>query len=65
MPEAKKVGDSKSFLVLYLSGAPFSSTTQPPAFCKIQAPAIQTTQQYSNPFKCLFSDIATARGHWT
>jgi hypothetical protein len=52
MPEAKKVGDSKSSLVLYLSGAPFSST-------------IQTTQQYSNPFKCLFSDIATARGHWT
>jgi hypothetical protein len=39
MPEAKKVGDSKSSLVLYLSGAPFSSTTQPPAFCKIQAPA--------------------------
>jgi hypothetical protein len=44
MPEAKKVGDSKSFLVLYLSGAPFSSTTQPPAFCKIQA---STTWQTS------------------
>jgi hypothetical protein len=49
MPEAKKVGDSKSSLVLYLSGAPFSSTTQPPAFCKIQAPAaVSHSQQGPN-----------------